>query len=80
MSTKSRRRTLSHLEEENFLNEINSNKSLNNDVYIPHKVQKLENISEIVKPESSELTSAGINDNAQMIRDFCKVQNFKKPS
>lgn len=73
MTTKSRRRTLSHLEVENFLNEIGSEKSVGHDVDIPKKAQGLKNISEVMKPDSSELKGPAITNHAQMIRDYCKV-------
>lgn len=73
MSSKSRRRTLSHLEVENFLNEISAKKITDNDIDIS-KTSNLKNINDAMNANAVKLeTPPPPPDDAQLIRDYCKV-------
>lgn len=65
--SKARRRTLSHEEVENFLNEINNKTVIDSDML--SKPSNLKKISEA----AAESKPVAPPDEAQMIRDYCRV-------
>lgn len=72
--SKSRRKTLSHLEVENFLNEISTKKITDNEVDNAQKPTNLKNINDVMKPNFLTTTKPVVPpDEAQLIRDYCKV-------
>lgn len=66
--SKARRRTLSHEEVENFLNEINNKTVIDSDML--SKPSNLKNINEVV----ADSKPVAPPDEAQMIRDYCRVK------
>lgn len=66
--SKARRRTLSHEEVENFLNEINNKTVIDSDML--SKQSSLKNINEV----AAETKPVAPPDEAQMIRDYCRVK------